>query len=95
MKLYEFTYTDNQNLSETALLERVADFLENESILQGWAPGYKFQLCQKVEQLPGGERNFFFDVLGSYLDSDSLSFDEESPDQAEPVGRAAAREADL
>jgi hypothetical protein len=77
MKIYEFTYTDNQNLSESEMLVRLQEILEKESSLQGWAPGYRLQECRKVEQLPSGGRNLYFEVLGRYLDSESMNVNEE------------------
>jgi len=78
MKLYEFTYTDNQNLSETDLLQRVGDFLAKEAELQGWASGYNFHQCQKVQQTNSGEKTYDFEVIGKFLDSNSIDFDQET-----------------
>ncbi len=78
MKLYEFTYTDKQNLREEDLLARVEDFLTQESELQGWAQDYKFRQCQKPEQAAAGEKNYFFEVMGTYVDTDSVTRAEDS-----------------
>jgi len=90
MKIYEFTYTDNQNLSESELLVRLQGFLESESSLQGWAPGYKLQQCRKSEQLPNGGRNFYFEVFGKYIDSESTNMDEETSELQPLPSRSAA-----
>ena len=91
MKLYEFTYTDNQNLLEPELLRRVGEFLSEESELQGWASDYKFGLCRQVEQLANGEKNYFFEVTGKYLDTNSIGFDEETSEAvSSPCSAAAA-----
>lgn len=94
MKLYEFTYTDNQNLSEPELLRRVGEFLSKESELQAWAPDYEFRPCRQVEQLASDEKNYFFEVNGKYLNSDSLEFDQEVSEAA-PSSRPAAAAKDL
>jgi hypothetical protein len=95
MTLYEFTYTDNQNLPESKLLERLQDFLEKEKALQGWAPGYRLQQRRKVEHLPTGERNFYFEVLGRFLDSESISVDEDVEENQSSSSRAAAAAPDI
>ncbi len=77
MKLYEFTYHDNQNLSEPEVLGRLKDLLETEAEMQGWASGYNLRQCKEVEQKASGERVFTFEVLGDYLDSDFIDFAEE------------------
>lgn len=43
MKLYEFTFTDNENLSESEVLAALQDFLKNEAEIQGWANGYNLR----------------------------------------------------
>lgn len=95
MKLYEFTYTDNQNLSEHELLRRVGEFLFKESELQGWAPDYKFRPCRQVEQLASGEKNYFFEVIGKYLSTDSVGFDEELSEASSSSRPAAVAAPDL
>lgn len=95
MKLYEFTYTDNQNLSEPELFLRLEDFLVTEGERQGWAPDYKFRPCQQVEQLGNGEKNYFFEVIGKYLDTDSVGFDEEASEPIATSSRPAAAAPDL
>lgn len=77
MKLYEFTYSDNQNLSEAELLKRVEAFLQSEGERQGWSSGYQFQQCKSADRLPDGSVNYFFEVTGQYLDSESTSFETE------------------
>ena len=71
MKLYEFIYTDKQNLTETNLLQRVREFLGKESELQGWAPDYRFRQCKDVERTADGEKHYTFEVTGRYLDTES------------------------
>ena len=77
MKLYQFTYTDNQILSEAEISLRVTNFLALECESQGWASGYQFRQYQTPELLSDGKRNFFFEVIGDYSSSDSINFDEE------------------
>lgn len=77
MKLYEFTYSDNQNLTEAALLSRVEEFLQNECEHQGWAAGYRFHQLKKEDHLSDGTVQYFFEVNGDYLDSESANFDTE------------------
>jgi|HubBroStandDraft_1064217.scaffolds.fasta_scaffold190496_2 hypothetical protein len=66
MKLYEFMYSDKQNLSESAVLERVKTLLLVEGENQGWAPGYKFQQCKEIEHTVG-EKKYLFEVTGRFL----------------------------
>lgn len=66
MKLYEFSYTDHLNQSEGQVLARVAEFLESEERLQGWAEGYTFRQCRSPEQLASGEYRYVFEVIGEY-----------------------------
>lgn len=95
MKLYEFTYTDNENLSEPELLRRVGEFLLSERDLQGWAPDYKFRPCRQVEQLASGEKVHSFEVIGKYLSTDSVGFDEEMSEASSSNRSAAAAAPDL
>lgn len=92
MKLYEFTYADNQNLSESELLSRVEVFLQNEASLQGWASDYKFRQCKKAEPLPDSGHNYFFEVNGSYLATDSTRFDDEMGGDIPSHDRLVAKE---
>lgn len=95
MKLYEFTYTDNQNLSEPELLRRVGEFLGQECELQGWGADYRFRSCRQVEHLASGEKNYFFEVIGKYLSSDSVGFDQEISETSLGGRSIAAAEPDL
>lgn len=76
MKLYEFTFTDNENLSESDVLEGLQDFLKTEAEMQGWVSGYNLRQCKEVVQLPDGKRIFTFEVLGQYIDSNSVDFND-------------------
>ena len=95
MKLYEFIYTDKQNLPENALLGRVQEFLSKESELQGWASDYKFHQCKEVEPTSQGEKNYSFEVIGRYLDSEGVEEDADLP-LSSSTGREsiAAKDAD-
>ena len=68
MKLYEFSYTDNLNQPESEVIENILEFLESESIEQGWAPNFTFHRCQKDECLPSGEKRYHFEVTGRYME---------------------------
>lgn len=81
MKLYEFTYTDNQNISESEILHSLQDFIASEAELQGWANGYILRQCKEVLQLANGEKQFTFEVLGEYIDSNSLDFTDENHEE--------------
>ncbi len=69
MKLYEFTFNDNTNLSENEVLAIVQKDLEEEAALKGWAPGYNFRQCQSPKQLADGEKEYFFVVEGDVINS--------------------------
>ncbi len=81
-KLYEFEYIDTQGLSESELLNQVAQFLANEAEQQGWARGYIFEQCQDVRQISPGEHHYKFQVLGRYIDPENTdSFENEAATQ--------------
>lgn len=81
MKLYEFTYNDNTNMSESNMLETLTKHLAEEAIAQGWAPGYNLRQCQIPKQLENGEKEYFFVVEGE-VSSGALVSDESSTSQA-------------
>lgn len=66
MKLYEFTFNDNTNLSESKVLEVALQSLQEEALLQEWAPGYNLQQRQKPQHLANGEIEYHFEVEGEY-----------------------------
>jgi hypothetical protein len=78
MKLYEFTFNDNTNLSENEVLAVVQKDLEEEAALKGWAPGYNFRQCQSPKQLADGEKEYFFVVEGDVLSETQDGSEEES-----------------
>ena len=90
MKLYEFAYADNQNLSEAELGARIEAFLQNECENQDWAPGYQFRQDRSPESLPQGGKNYFFEVLGEYLDTENLDSSGESKSTPPPPTPLAA-----
>ncbi len=67
MKLYEFTFEDNTNLTESEVLSVLYEDLKVEAELQGWAPGYSILQCAKNEHLPGGIVKYHFEVNGDLL----------------------------
>lgn len=91
MKLYEFTFTDNQNLAESDIVRRLQDFLASEAEMQGWAAGYNLRQCQQVEQLADGRCRLTFEVLGEYVDSNSLDFDSEVQEKSPPKTALASK----
>lgn len=93
MKLYEFTFTDNQNLTETEIIEDLKEFLLSESEVQGWANGYNLRQCKDIQHLPSGQRQLTFEVLGEYVDSSTIDFDQEMQGHQEPNKSFAAKEA--
>ena len=94
MKVYEFTYSDNQNLSAEELSKRVESFLLKESDLQGWMPGYKFQQAGS-EKKPEGHTVYLFEVFGNYLDEKNTTFESESKASDAISNEFAAREITL
>lgn len=95
MKLYEFTYHDKENLSDAAIVERLTGLLETEAEMQGWASGYNLRQCKEVVQQADGERVFNFEVLGAYIDSENIDFEEDIQRPAQAAEVAVAKEADL
>ncbi len=81
MKLYEFTYIDNTNMSESSMLEALAKHLGEEAQVRGWAPGYNLRQCQIPKQLENGEKEYFFVVEGE-VSSGILIGDESAATQA-------------
>lgn len=67
MKLYEFIFSDNTNLTESEVLASAQKALEEEALLQGWAPGYNLRQCQKAKHIGDGEIEYYFEVEGQYL----------------------------
>lgn len=64
MVLYEFTYTDQIGFSDEERDERIKSFLENESFMQGWAPGYQWSL---VRTKPDADFvRYYYQVTGQY-----------------------------
>lgn len=86
MKLYEFTYNDNTNMSESNMLETLAKHLADEAIARGWAPGYNLRQYQIPKQLENGEKEYFFVVEGE-ISSETLVSDESSPSLASSLPR--------
>ncbi len=80
MKLYEFTYNDNTNMSESNMLETLTKHLAEEAIARGWAPGYNLRQCQLPKQLDSGEKEYFFVVEGE-VNSGALVGDDSSTPQ--------------
>ncbi len=95
MKLYEFTYTDNQNLTESEILQSLEDFLLSEAEMQGWVAGYNLRQCKKIQQLDDGQRQLTFEVLGEYIDPNSVDFDQEIQEKTPPKTALASKEVDL
>ena len=95
MKLYEFTYTDNQNLSESEILRSLEDFLSSEADMQGWAKGYNLRQCKVIRRLAEGQRQLTFEVLGEYIDSNSVDFDQEIQENIVPTKSVTAQEAPI
>ena len=90
MKLYEFTYNDNTNMSESDMLEALTKHLAEEAIAQGWSPGYNLRQCQIPKQLDNGEKEYFFVVEGE-VSSGALSGDESlTPQTSSPPKRDVA-----
>lgn len=94
MKLYEFVYTDDLNLSQSRLLRRMQAFLETEAVTQGWASGYTLRQGCPPESADSSVK-YFFEVVGHYLDSEEVGTPSQySVNNTAPVDPAAARDAD-
>ncbi len=66
MKIYEFIYSDNTNLTESEVLASAQELMKEEALLQNWAPGYNLRQCQKAKQLEDGTVEYSFEVLGEF-----------------------------
>ena len=90
MKLYEFTFNDNTNLSESKVLEVALLSLQEEALLQGWATGYNLQQRQKPQQLANGEMEYYFEVEGEYQTDGQSGEGQEKSKSASPKPDVAA-----
>jgi len=61
MILYEFDYTDKDNLSEEEVVNRVQKFLEP---VPGWKPGYKVTQSKNPYKNRDGSIMYAFVVCG-------------------------------
>jgi hypothetical protein len=94
MKLYEFVYTDNLNLSKSRLLRRIQTFLETEAATQDWAPGYTFKQGRPSESVDSTIK-YFYEVIGRYSDSEDVEAPGQcSTDHIAPIDPAAASNVD-
>lgn len=66
MKIYEFIYSDNTNLTESEVLASAQELMKEEALLQNWAPGYNLRQCQKARHLEDGTIEYSFEVLGEF-----------------------------
>lgn len=81
MKIYEFTYRDNTNLTESEVLASAQEGLQEEALIQGWAPGYILRQCQKAKQTFDGAVEYYFEVEGQYI-ADSQSGEDQEQDES-------------
>lgn len=68
MILYEFTYTDPLGRTVEQREAGIRIFLDEESIIKGWAPGYTWSLVRT--QAEEGFVRYYYQVEGEYHDSD-------------------------
>ena len=54
-------------MPESEVLETLKIHLEEEALIQGWAPGYNLRQCQIPEQAAEGGKNYFFVVEGDVI----------------------------
>lgn len=74
MKIYDFTYVNKLNLTETSLNDRVLEFLLIECENQGWSPDFKFkQSSAPIKNESHTE--YQFEVLGRFLTSGEDDFE--------------------
>lgn len=66
MILYEFTYTDHLGRSVEEREAGIQAFLDEESVMQGWASGYTWSLIRTQEE--EGFVRYYYQVEGEYLD---------------------------
>ncbi len=95
MKLYEFTYHDKENLSDSEIVERLTSLLETEAEMQGWASGYNLRQCKEVLQQTNGERVLSFEVIGAYVDSENIDFEEDMQRPPQATDAKVAKEVEL
>ncbi len=66
MKLYEFTVTDNNKLTQQEVDQLVDGILAEESQMQSWASGFQCKPVGVVETLGDGSKQFRFQVMGQF-----------------------------
>jgi hypothetical protein len=89
MKLYDFTYIDNQNLSDSDLQKRVIAFLINECELQGWHNDYSLKQVSATKN-SDDSIHYSFQVFGKFIDSVSDEFVEVANDTKTDKSRMVA-----
>ncbi len=97
MKLYEFTVTDNLNLSETEILKGAELEAADQANLEGWVEGYTYQQTKVPDFLPTGEKVYHFAVYGELLDipGDDTSEKQKSGSPNFPDDMAAQPQAEI
>ncbi len=66
VKLYEFTITNNNKLTQQEVDQMVDDILAEESRLQRWASGFKCQPFGTIDTLRDGSKQYCFQVIGQF-----------------------------
>ena len=82
MKLYEFTVTDEYNLSKSEILGVAERSAAKEAPIREWGE-YEVVERQAPERLATGEQRYYFAVEGEYADSADPSND----NKTQSIGR--------
>lgn len=95
MKLYEFTITDNNKLTQQEVDQMVDEILAEESRLQGWASGFKCQLVGTIDTLSDGSKQYRFQVMGQFQIGSGSDENVRESDDFSSQPSVAARPLDL
>lgn len=95
MKLYEFTVTDNNKLSQQELDQLVQNILKTESHQQGWMSGFQCSPVGIANTLKDGSKQYRFLVTGNFQLASSPDESVQSPDANFSAESVAARPLDL
>ncbi len=89
MKLYEFSVTDEFNLSKSEIIKVAEQSASEEAKVQEWAD-FKVIECQNSERLASGEVRYYFEVVGAYAPTKNSEESGHKPKSNRSTDHAAA-----
>ena len=89
MKLYEFTITDNENLTDNKVLELAEQILKSEASSNGWT-NCILTKEDTVEKLPNGDKRYHFSIHGDAAQEFEIEEDSKAAPSAPAKEKIAA-----